>query len=588
MGAGTAQAQVACTRLPFVPVRPEGTSPVADCDKRVDALKCQVDRGYSHFGRATAPDGHEALLISRDRVSMDDQRRYLGPLERSPVIQELDGLRIRARLLAAPYLAKRGARTAPDPCEPNYVYLGSEEIFGMGPAFVSSQRFLLEGRETSNVIVAEDASAPRHIPLKMISKDALIAGNYYELVLAHELAHGLMQDLYGVDGFARLEKLVTSRDGHFASAVTDPTLAWIEGFAEGFEAYFGEKYYRAAELGTPRLDRLTREALDGAHDYERWGWKSFFIAVPEGIFRGLVTIAHMDEFIADFLKAERQQPIRDNHYVLRGSMNNLAHERGLAPALSSDADMDELAGWYAERPDAVYSKEGVVAHFVYRILKEGLFEEMAETILWGQPRDLWEFAEELRATLEPGQLARIEDAYKTVFTARGREAVRDRLRELRDPENKAIANAEKSDHKLASALAAIELPKTLPPPRDLWVEFWTDSYIRYRAYGSLDRVNLSTATPGRIESFFEAIGVPKTLRKRAVESFLFVRESSNARTVAELAESWARAVRMAPPRPDPVLTRAVEDAAKMMNLMRRCYESGCASKQNLFHSKDSV
>src|SRR5581483_10920360 len=124
---------------------------------------------------------------------------------------------------------------------PNLIYVGSKQVFGMGPAFVSRHRFAFRKKLYTNLIVAEDASLP-YVPLSALSKKTLIKNNYYDVAVAHELAHGLMQDLYGLMDFEKLEISSVSRDGHFASAVTDPSLAWIEGFAEGFEAYLGEKF----------------------------------------------------------------------------------------------------------------------------------------------------------------------------------------------------------------------------------------------------------------------------------------------------------------------------------------------------------
>ncbi|MBI3543698.1 MAG: hypothetical protein HY075_10540 [Deltaproteobacteria bacterium] len=562
-----AHASTSCDRLTFVPIEPRGESEPARCDKASDKLGCQIAAGFSRFDKVSLAGGLTAHALQHAWPSAGDYESYVAGLEHSPAIRETNELRILARRIAH----------SSDACEPNYIYIGSSTVFGMGPAFVSSERFLLDGKVTTNVIMAEDAGAPFHIPLAMISKDKLIENSYYDLVIAHELAHGLMQDLYGVDDFAKLEKRVISRDGHMASATTDPTLALIEGFAEGFEAYLGEKTLDEAELRTPYLDKTMGSVFDRIDDFNAYGWKGYLFTIPGTIVRTARTMLNIDQFISEFLKAERQKPVRNNEYVLRGTFNNLSHHYGL-PIATSELDADEVVGYAPENDDSVYSKEGVAAHFVYRVLHEGLAAELFETIHWGKPRDLWELASELPVELSDGQFARIADVYRTTFTAEGRKAVSARLKNLLDPDNRRATgfDAGRVERDYAARVAAIAVPTRLAPPsREFWVEFWNPSLLHSKLYGAMDRINLATASPGRAEAFLETLGLEKPRRQAVLRSLLDARarliETRQASSLDRFTELWRDASKTYPPQ----LRVDTERAIAELRAMRGCFATSC-------------
>lgn len=539
-----------CERLEFVPIAPQGPGPRVSCDPYFDRHACQIKNGLAHFANVSAPSGKKALALKLARPSLADLKAYVAPLEDSPAIQELNRDRILARQLAG----------HADVCEPNYIYLGSEPIFGVGPAFASSLRFTIQGRETTNVILAEDAKAPYHLPIAMLTKKSLLENGYYDIVVAHELAHGLMQDLYGLDAFERLESLVVSRDGHFASGTTDPRLAWIEGFAEAFEAYLGEKHGGPRVDQTPTLDGLIDVAKSRMDTFEAHGWGGYVFTVPDTVLRTGKLLFNLDDFVSDFLKAERQRAVRENHYVLKGAFNNLVHKYDIMMGSTAEDDIEAIADWEIEATDAVYSKEGVVAYFVYEILKNGLARELFETIAWAHPNDVWEFAEEFRQSITSEQYAVIEPVYKAIFTRAGRAATRALVKNGDTRENRA---------RFERLIAKIPALGDLAPPKDMFIEFWNGAFMHRKLNGRLDRINLATASASRVDAALRQTTLTNEQRREAVSSFLRIRDRwETSSTIDALVMHWQAADQRI----------EVARASQAFLTMRRCFESNCMAR----------
>jgi hypothetical protein len=100
-----------------------------------------------------------------------------------------------------------------------------------------------------------------------LTLDALIRHDYLGLALAHETAHQMMSDRYGRRDQPRDHSLV--RSGHDTDRVTDPPLAFSEGWAEAFEAIVGDMLVAG---GTPPvveepsialMARRRREMVEG-------------------------------------------------------------------------------------------------------------------------------------------------------------------------------------------------------------------------------------------------------------------------------------------------------------------------------------
>jgi len=205
-----APAASSCETLSFWAVKPEpNPNPTKKpCNKKLDKSACTIQEAYSRMRPVSDPAGR--LAYSLDFADESEEwlaKPYLDHLANSPAIQEINKMRIEARQLSK----------YPNVCEPNLIYLGTKKLFGLGPVFVDSTRFMLGPKPYSSFISAEDASAAG-IPL--LSKDSLIEYKYFDIVVAHELAHALTQDLYGLTDFTELFKKSVTRDGHIMAGIT--------------------------------------------------------------------------------------------------------------------------------------------------------------------------------------------------------------------------------------------------------------------------------------------------------------------------------------------------------------------------------
>jgi len=105
------------------------------------------------------------------------------------------------------------------------------------------------------------------IPKMFLVADA-IANDTFDLVVAHENAHGIMFDMYGSQ-MKKVEK--KSNLGHDGPVISDRGLAYIEGWAEAFEALYGptnpllklkeseREKYRICEFLFTRQDPVRRD-----------------------------------------------------------------------------------------------------------------------------------------------------------------------------------------------------------------------------------------------------------------------------------------------------------------------------------------
>lgn len=118
------------------------------------------------------------------------------------------------------------------------------------------------GLETSAICVIDIKSGNDVI---FSVKDA-VDNDTLDLVLCHENAHAIMFDMYG-KVFKDIQR--TSTNGHDAPLITDQGLAFIEGWAEAFEAVYGpanpklkekdRKKYNISEFLFGRQDPIRRD-----------------------------------------------------------------------------------------------------------------------------------------------------------------------------------------------------------------------------------------------------------------------------------------------------------------------------------------
>ena len=177
-------------------------------------------------------------------------------------------LRIIARMIKYDLIKKSGKEkyaefykqyiSAPIAC---FVGLG----LGTGPACGQIPAYLplKDGKNFffSTLTIIED------IPKHFLVTDA-IKNDTFDLVVAHENAHGIMFDMYGSQ-MGIVEK--KSNMGHDGPVISDRGLAYIEGWAEAFEALYGptnpllklkeeeREKYRISEFLFTRQDPVRRD-----------------------------------------------------------------------------------------------------------------------------------------------------------------------------------------------------------------------------------------------------------------------------------------------------------------------------------------
>ncbi|OQA08833.1 MAG: hypothetical protein BWY66_00823 [bacterium ADurb.Bin374] len=118
------------------------------------------------------------------------------------------------------------------------------------------------GLETSGICVLDIESDGQ----KLFSVNDALNNDTLDLVLGHENAHGIMFDLYG-RAFGAIQRISTN--GHDAPYITDLGMAYIEGWAEAFEAVYGpanpklaekdRKKYNISEFLYGRQDPIRRD-----------------------------------------------------------------------------------------------------------------------------------------------------------------------------------------------------------------------------------------------------------------------------------------------------------------------------------------
>ena len=133
---------------------------------------------------------------------------------------------------------RRVARTLREgvdrPDTPFLVYVGSDMGLG-GPAVASNFRILAS--DYNDRKIRSDSlmvMAPLKIGSSLMKPIDFYHQKYLAPLVAHELFHGLMGDLYG-QRMIEMKARSYSRNGHAADRITDEFLAFIEGTAEAME-----------------------------------------------------------------------------------------------------------------------------------------------------------------------------------------------------------------------------------------------------------------------------------------------------------------------------------------------------------------
>jgi hypothetical protein len=490
-----------CHSLKFITVEPHNLTKKIKCHSTWNAQKCVEKKGFAKFRKKISADGKRILEVKRSRPGFLD----IGPmlsLQHSSVLYWIREMRIRARRVTG----------YKDVCEPILVYIGHKPIFNLGPVFVDSHYFELEGKLYGGMIVLDDAVI-ENTPVSMISKQDLIKGGYFNLAVAHENAHALMQDIYGVEEFSAVYRKILSRDGHYASQPTDPYLAWVEGFAEGYEAYLGELMDDPSLDEGKAMDRLIESTMKRVDKVDRYGNKALIWEFPGIMMDTAQNIMGLGLLMSDILKLERQGAIRENHFLLQGNFVNLAHRYDLP--IFDIHEILEVDSWEVEPHSVVFSKEGIVAHLIYKILAEDLEEPMYRALAKYKPEHVGQFVVTFRQELTPDEWDRIRPTVNALFTEKGRELTRDFLYEASIYRRLHPAKRDEFNQVLQESLEEIDEPLQLDLPKGLWLEFLIADYVpsrmsrfqlgmRRKSVGMMDRVNLGWTRKGRLQSLVRA------------------------------------------------------------------------------------
>lgn len=110
----------------------------------------------------------------------------------------------------------------------------------MGAEMLDSKCTKREGVETS-VICILDIKSGNEV---LFSVEDALNNDTLDLVIAHENGHAMQFDMYG-KLFQQIQR--TSTNGHDAPYITDVGLAFVEGWAEAFEALYGPANPKLAE-----------------------------------------------------------------------------------------------------------------------------------------------------------------------------------------------------------------------------------------------------------------------------------------------------------------------------------------------------
>ena len=251
-------------------------------------------------------DGQTVLLFDRDNSLKSSALREV--FEQSAMIQFIASLRSQAR---SAHLREYGSLATVDKSStPLAVYVG-EAMGRGGPAVASSFRIFIssENYRTDSLMLL----APINLRNDTLTIQDFIDQDYFIPVVAHELYHGLMGDIYG-DKFIELKVRSTSRVGHQADRVTDEYLAFSEGMAE------------AMELAT--LEMFPDEVQYRPKNLPHWSEPKL-------------------KFLGDIMK-RRLVSARRNHFSLVGD------------GRKKDGELDP--------PEDLFKTEGVIATLLYRLI----------------------------------------------------------------------------------------------------------------------------------------------------------------------------------------------------------------------------
>lgn len=217
------------------------------------------------------PDGYQAALVSIDTLSDPIRRKVFEYLRHSAEAVDSAKLRFRARELAATVTAKAGNKSlasyyAAHRLDPIPLLIVPDCSKGMSAS--SRALELTDGGRTRTLVSCINVKNSGIRGCVNLTLPGRIRNDTLDLAFLHENTHGIMYDLYG-SHFRTIPR--PSDNGHDGPIISDRGLAWIEGWAEAFEALYGPANpllkegridpakYGLAEFQLTRQDPVRRE-----------------------------------------------------------------------------------------------------------------------------------------------------------------------------------------------------------------------------------------------------------------------------------------------------------------------------------------
>ncbi|MBT3979801.1 MAG: hypothetical protein HOE90_00530 [Bacteriovoracaceae bacterium] len=494
----------------FSSAKPIDLVPFKSREELLDYCSHGINNNYcttviaDHKMKKVGPDNSRLYLLENDHKAYKDQSKFYDPyigvyfprpslhtkyvssFTGQPILLEFQKMRKRILNLRNNILAESEKKyKEADPCEPISIYLGTEgTIVGAGPIAIYGEKFFNKdtNRITTNFITADDGKIGF---VKLISKDALIDKDYYDIALVHELTHGLVQQLYGIDKTRGLLSKHYSTNGHLASVVTDPALAWIEGISIGFEAYLGKSRFSDHYFETEYWSKI----------FQIMGDQTWMDQKGDKAYAVTQAIINSQEANVTILIEERQKAIRENHFLTKGRFNNLSHKYDSVFLAMSYNEASSISEWHIENFDTMYSKEGVVGHLIYKILKLDLIDEFVTIIVKDAPQNLYDF---MNAFVDRYFGT---EQYKQLFPTLLEITSARTYKDIIVPAIKSFYGHEDMRRDLKQLLPSHQYQeleskklKILPFQKNLWMEYRTSNEMSHLISGKMARINLATAT----------------------------------------------------------------------------------------------
>jgi len=253
------------------------------------------------------------------------------------------------------------------------------------------------GIETSMICVLDIESEGK----KLFSVDDALKNDTLDLVVAHENGHAIMFDMYG-KLFQKIQR--TSSNGHDAPIITDVGLAYVEGWAEAFEAVYGpanpklaekdrtkyniseflyarqdpirrDRYVWASNVGKKTgvlkngLQLMSTEGVIAGHFYDILTSRAINAPYEKIIQTMLTTPMNFMEFIDNYVKLFPEDKkviyrimLENSHYVImdaqaaQGYKNFYENKVAYTQKKISKADFDKVKSQYKAYTEDLFAK----------------------------------------------------------------------------------------------------------------------------------------------------------------------------------------------------------------------------------------